>query len=415
MKIAMMQPAFLPWEGLFELIYSADRFIFLDDFQYCVQSHHTRNKLFVNKNQVDFYCVPVQKSKCFELNLNEALIVENDQWKYKLLKRLQYNYSKANYYNEIMPNIEIWLNKEHKTLSEINIDFIQLASEIMGIKTEFLFSSDFSKETKSKAIRSQKVLELLKWSGATTYLSANGSFGYMLEDKVFPVSDIEILFQNFEPSPYFQIGSSTNFIPFLSVLDALFNLGGAKTLEVVKNGTKKWLTWPEMVELKQNPPVSEVKDKNLNEFIIGFAKIEDMQDIFDLSNDELVRANSFHQDKISWDNHQKWFTAKIKDSNHLFYLIKDLQGALIAQVRLDIIDEIEGNISISVAARFRGKGYGVRSLKATSEKIVTEQKIKKINAYIKNENIISQTIFEKASYILKEKFEDKMRYEYHAE
>ena len=63
--IAMMQPTFLPWQVFFELILKSDKFIFLDDFQYSVQSHHTRNKLFVNKGQVDYYNVPVQKSKCF--------------------------------------------------------------------------------------------------------------------------------------------------------------------------------------------------------------------------------------------------------------------------------------------------------------------------------------------------------------
>lgn len=28
MKIAMMQPTFLPWQGMFELIYNCDKFIF---------------------------------------------------------------------------------------------------------------------------------------------------------------------------------------------------------------------------------------------------------------------------------------------------------------------------------------------------------------------------------------------------
>ena len=61
-KVAMMQPTFLPWQGFFELILKSDKFIFLDDFQLSVQSHQTRNKLFVGKNQVGYYLVPIQKS-----------------------------------------------------------------------------------------------------------------------------------------------------------------------------------------------------------------------------------------------------------------------------------------------------------------------------------------------------------------
>ena len=65
MKVAMMQPTFLPWQGYFELIYQADCFIFLDDFQFSVQSYHQRNRLFVNRDQVGWYTVPVKKSNAF--------------------------------------------------------------------------------------------------------------------------------------------------------------------------------------------------------------------------------------------------------------------------------------------------------------------------------------------------------------
>ena len=47
MNIAMMQPTFLPWLGYFQLIHKSDLFVFLDDFQFSVQSYHQRNKLFV--------------------------------------------------------------------------------------------------------------------------------------------------------------------------------------------------------------------------------------------------------------------------------------------------------------------------------------------------------------------------------
>lgn len=153
----------------------------------------------------------------------------------------------------------------------------------------------------------------------------------------------------------------------------------------------------------------------VEEFIIELAKIDDMKAVFDLSNDELVRQNSFNQEKIEWESHQAWFRNKINDENSLFYLIKDLKGDLIAQVRFDKIMDTEGDISISVASQFRGKGYGVKVLNAVSEKIIAEKKIKIIKAYIKNENLASQAIFEKAGYILKEINSEKRRYEYSAE
>lgn len=149
------------------------------------------------------------------------------------------------------------------------------------------------------------------------------------------------------------------------------------------------------------------------EFIIELAQIEDMEDIFDLSNDAMVRANSFNQEKISWESHQNWFKNKINDKNCIFYVIKDLNNKLISQVRFDKNDD-EADISISISADFRGKGYGVKILKLTSEKVIKENNINNINAYVKIENEASKIIFEKAGFTLKEKSSEKLRYELNA-
>ena len=246
-KVSMMQPSFLPWQGLFELIFNSDKFIFLDDFQFSVQSHHTRNKLFVNKGQVDFYSVPVQKSKCFQLNLNQVLPVQNRNWQEKLLRTLEYNYKKAPFFNDIFGRISLIINQEYPSLAELNMALIKEFCLILGIKCEFLYSSDYTKESHSDATRTKRVLELLNWSQATEYLCAFGSFDYMKEDE-FDYKNNHVVFQNYKPKPYKQIHSE-KFVPYLSVLDALFNVGPDVTLFLIKNGTEKWLDWDERDKL----------------------------------------------------------------------------------------------------------------------------------------------------------------------
>lgn len=151
----------------------------------------------------------------------------------------------------------------------------------------------------------------------------------------------------------------------------------------------------------------------VEEFSIGIAIIEDMKDVFNLSNDELVRKNSFNQDKILWKNHQNWFKNKISDSNCIFYVIKDQDNNLISQVRFDKQGD-EADISISISPKFRGKGLGSKILKVTSEKVINENSLKKINAYVKIENAVSKIAFEKAGYILQEEDAEKVRYELNA-
>lgn len=243
----MMQPAFMPWQGFFELIYKAGRFIFLDNFQFSVQSYHQRNRMFVNKGQVGWYTVPMQKGMSFGAPLNEAKINESTAWRKKMAKAIRFNYLKAPYFNEIFPYIEKWLLTPAASLAAQNISFIKLVCGLLGFEREFLCSSAYQAENK----RSLRVLELLRWSNASHYFCAQGSFEYMHEDNVFPVSDVEILFQDFKPQPYAQAGAVDAFVPYLSILDALMNIGAADSAELVRGGTSKWLTWEDMVQLRK--------------------------------------------------------------------------------------------------------------------------------------------------------------------
>ena len=93
-KTSVMQPAFLPWQGLFELILKSDVFVILDDYQFCPRSHHTRNKLFVAKNNVDFYSVNVKKHKNQDIKLNDVELTDDNKWKHDILKRLDFVYKK---------------------------------------------------------------------------------------------------------------------------------------------------------------------------------------------------------------------------------------------------------------------------------------------------------------------------------
>jgi len=84
---------------------------------------------------------------------------------------------------------------------------------------------------------------------------------YMLADDLFPLSDVT---QDFQPKIYSQIGSPNDFIPYLSVLDALMNVGPDQTADLVAKGTTKWLTWEEMAAGKKELPKELRKEKDVS-------------------------------------------------------------------------------------------------------------------------------------------------------
>lgn len=247
MVVAMMQPTFMPWLGYFELIFKAKLFVFLDDFQFSVQSYHQRNRLFVNRGQVDWYTVPVKKMNSFMAPLNEVFMNETIPWRKKQWTRIEQNYAKAPFYPLLEPKLKEWFMTAHTSLASQNIQFIMMMCRVMGFEREIRYSSQCS----STATRSHRVLELLRWCEADCYLCARGSFPYMHEDGVFPVDNINVVFQNYVPKPYIQIGLPKEFIPCLSALDALMNIGPEETLKLIENGTESWASWDDMLSSSQ--------------------------------------------------------------------------------------------------------------------------------------------------------------------
>ncbi len=243
MKVAMMQPAFLPWAGFFGLVSACDRFVFGDDYQYSAGSFHQRNLLFRNVDEQEWIIVPMQRKRSKGLPLNKAQIAEEPPWREKTWKRIGNAYRGAPFFAQVAPPVERWLLTPAGSLAEQNMNFIRIACELMGLKREFRLSS----QRNTGLPRSGRVVDLLRWYEASVYLCARGSFNYMYNDGVFPVEGIEVLFQNFQPPAYPQTAAREKFVPYLSVLDMLFNVGPATARELIESHSTNWLTWDEMV------------------------------------------------------------------------------------------------------------------------------------------------------------------------
>lgn len=125
---------------------------------------------------------------------------------------------------------------------------------------------------------------------------------------------------------------------------------------------------------------------------VRLANSSDIKKVFELSNDDVVRANSINKFKISWENHVKWFNNHIKDLEHPFYIIENDNGDFVGQVRFDTAKE--NVISISISKNFRGKGLASDIIKICTQK----SNLKSIYAYVKITNIASKKAFIKAGY-----------------
>jgi WbqC-like protein family len=232
-----MQPSFLPWQGFFALVAAADVFVLLDDFQFQRHSFHQRNRLRLADGTETWITVPVTHAGR-AADLDAATLVVDAKWRRRLKTTLDQSYGKAAFHASLRPRVDEWIDTEWPSLSELNIAFIELVASVLDLAPEWRRSSEIG----STGERSARALDLLQRVGARTYLAARGALEYMVDDGVFPVDGIDVVFQDFVPVSYAQRRAS-EFVSHLSIVDALFEVGPARTRELIDAGQRAWIPW----------------------------------------------------------------------------------------------------------------------------------------------------------------------------
>ena len=237
-----MQPAFLPWQGLFGLVAASDVFVALDDFQFQRHSFHQRNRIRLSGAGETWISLPVAHGGDGEFPTLAAAVPRVDaKWRRRLKTTLDQSYGRAAHHAAWRPVIDEWIDTPWTSVAEMNIAFIQLVARALDFEPEWRLASKVG----ASGERSARVVELLQRTGAGTYLCARGSFDYMVDDGLFPVDGIEVVFQQFQPHPYAQRGA-VDFVSHLSVLDALFEVGTDETRRLVLAGQRAWTPWRAM-------------------------------------------------------------------------------------------------------------------------------------------------------------------------
>ena len=224
MKCAIMQPTFLPWSGYFNLMASVDVFVFLDDAQFQKGSWHNRNRIPLN-GKPHWLTVPVKHNTLSQSILQTEINMQS-LWRDKMVRQLQQVYARHPFSSELMAFTDVINDTSYISLAELNIALIQMVSNRIDINCQMLRSS----ELKIKGVRTERLLAMLNAISATHYLSPQGAESYLTADGFSQQSEVSLAYQTFEPQ-YYPQKKSTDFIPKLSILDVVMNMGwhGAKT------------------------------------------------------------------------------------------------------------------------------------------------------------------------------------------
>jgi RimJ/RimL family protein N-acetyltransferase len=131
-------------------------------------------------------------------------------------------------------------------------------------------------------------------------------------------------------------------------------------------------------------------------------KKSDKNLLFEWSNDEITRKNSYQNKKISYENHEKWFSSKLVDKNATYYIC-EVDNVPAGLIRFDK-EENHTVIGITLAKEFRGKKIASNFIQLGCNSYLNKN-LQPILAFIKKDNLASQKVFQKSDFKLVEELE----------
>jgi len=215
-KVGVIQSNYIPWRGYFDFIGQVDLFVFHDDLQYTKGDWRNRNRIKTPADLI-WLSVPVKSHKTSQL-ICETQIDYSTNWQKDHLNRFTANYSKALHHSDAIGLLEEAFRFRDRTISELNVRLIRLVCGYLGITTPMRFSAEYS----LTGAKTERLIDLLRKAGASTYLSGPNGRSY-LNEGLFRDSCIRLEYKSYDYAPYPQLWGK--FEGAVSVLDLIANCG----------------------------------------------------------------------------------------------------------------------------------------------------------------------------------------------
>jgi hypothetical protein len=217
---------------------TADSFVFLDDVQISPKSFMTRNRIPKGENSFNWLAIKENKiSKIEDRYLNNTEITDVPGTFKSISEGVKNSYKESKFR-------ELFLDKLYseffasQTIADINIHLIDFLLDALEIEVNTIRSSDLN----VAGTKSQKVINILNSLDWTSYLAVPGSVEYMREDPLWLGLENKLEIYNYVPIPYKQ-SKSREFMPYMSAVDALLELGPEDARKVLLGGSRHPLPW----------------------------------------------------------------------------------------------------------------------------------------------------------------------------
>lgn len=231
MKIVTIhQPEHLSYLGFYHKVSMADTLVLLDNVQYEKNYFQNRNKI-NTEHGVQYITVPVTntsgaiKEVCMAPEYEKSVRRKN-------VRTIEAAYRKTPYWERYGEKFLSTYQHNCNGLAEYNRRLLEFCLGSLGIGVDIVLASQLD----VKGAKTDLLLDICHKVGADKYISGASGEDYMELEKF----DIPVEFQHFVHPIYTQYGKA-KFEPYMSVIDALFNVGPQimDIIAAVNNGKRK--------------------------------------------------------------------------------------------------------------------------------------------------------------------------------
>lgn len=215
------QPNYLPYLGFFHKIAQADHFTIVDNTQFVKRGPFGwihRNKIRTADGWM-WLSVPVHTKGRFTQSIRETTIRADQPWARKHWRAIEHNYRKAPHFARYAEPLRAAYEREWTSLADLNIALIRLLLGFLGIERPITIAGEAGIDGTATGL----VIALCRAAGTAEYLSGVHGRDY-LDAAMLREAGVTVRFQEFSHPTYPQCQPG-EFVPNLSVLDLLFNVG----------------------------------------------------------------------------------------------------------------------------------------------------------------------------------------------
>lgn len=227
MRLGALQPGYLPWLGFFDQIERCDVFVLYDELPYTTDSWRNRNRIRMPQGW-RWLTVPVVNKGSRQKTIRDIEISEQGNWRRNHWLTIRNHYARAPFFPAYEAFFAYVYEKQWRYLVDLDVEVIVYLLQALRIKTKLLLASEkgfeagFAHMHTADPDPTDRVAFLCRQLGADRFLEGALGRDFMEPARLEP-HGVTLEFQAYQHPYYHQLFGG--FIPYLSVIDLLFNHG----------------------------------------------------------------------------------------------------------------------------------------------------------------------------------------------